>query len=1279
MSDTIVQESLEKAQIKPNLESCEFPTQPRNITQSLSFGTLELNAIHGEATSVKKSYEILQRALEVTWAILLRNYVRKESVLFAKFPTMQYSGTTSFGDKSVPYFSDAQTTICRYEVPIHCSLGSIKPVLQLNVSAAELEEYRINTAISFFISERRCDEVRTENARLMNNFDLILELYTVNDTFEIVLKYNTATIPYRYAKSVVTSYEGIWKAVIVEKLAIDGFGKINSSDIQQQMISANPKIIFSQMTCMHYLVAAAARVTPHGEAVCAWDGDLKYLQLDTLSSIAAEKLGRIGVGPGRYVPFAFEKSMWAVVSTLAILKSGAAFVPLDVNQPMKRLQVILSSLSTDVMVSSTFFAKKFAQLAKHVIEISPRTMSLEHSKSRSGLYSTFVKPNDPIFVLFTSGSTGTPKGMVHEHGAICTHAVAHGTAMGYQRARVLQFAAHTFDVAIIDFFTTLIFGGCICIPSEEARTSNITAAINDMKVDYALLTPSFARIINPSAVPSLKTLVLGGEALPQDGLHNWMKHVKLLQVYGPADVGICLSIEMLRHKTRPETVGYPLPNCSCWLIDPVDHNMLVPVGAVGELVVGGPSLAREYLNDESRTAASFLDNPRWAETLQLQVRRFFRTGDLLRYNTDLWDGSFDFVGRKDLQIKLHGQRIEPAEIEYQMAELSGVVTSMVTRPNEGHFKGKLIAIIEMDSGVESQISDELIRLSTNIKLSDENVKQKLSKTLPQYMVPGAYIFIEKMPLLPSMKIDRRTVELWLNSMTIAPAIIGEILHTNLKASLLDATEITARKISGKVADLVSDEGLQLFDAIKNHNFVLQATGIDSIQVISLNMFLEKELGIRLSVASLLDSEITIRDLARIVDKQEAHLKHIDIAQKYAALSTELLERIDALQPLYSDFNKALGPPRNIFITGASGYLGISILEKLFSVPEVKIFALVRCTDATDGHQRIVNSCKAMGWWKNCFLSRIEVWKGDLAKKNFGLSDHQLKCLRGTNGKVEDKIHGIIHNGAKVHYSSDYHSVEHVNVHSTSWLLEVAALSTHISTFVFVSGGQKPEHIFDFEALSKSQNSDINRANGYTQTKLISELLVKTCASHIAFTGIRTQIIKPGYIIGSSPFGIANKRDFIWRLIAGCLEIGAYNADELANWLFIADTDRVSEYIVSSISRTAHALQPTSLVEDGIGFAELWHILEDDFGYTLEALPFHDWLSRLTSAIYKRGEDHLLFPLIHILESESGVLGLSQKPISLEAEFSTRVKGAVKDNLRHLIGIGFLPALVGMSN
>lgn len=1008
------------------------------------------------------------------------------------------------------------------------------------------------------------------------------------------------------------------------------------------------------------MVGSKAKEIPDREAVCAWDGSLAYWQLDQLSSNFAAILIRIGVQVGDYIPFAFEKSLWTVVATLAILKVGGAFVPLDPSHPKSRLEEIIKCTGAKVVVTSKSLSHILDGLDKHIVVLSTETCS---STRERDVALPCVRPSNPVFVLFTSGSTGQPKGMVHEHGAICTYLITHGELMGYLNARVLQFSAYTFDVAVLDIFTTLIFGGCVCIPSEEDRINNITQVINDMKVDFALLTPSFASLINPDDVPTLKSLCTAGESLNREIIELWAQRVRLMNAYGPAEVGIC-TLMTVDDQTHPETVGYPLSNCSCWLVDPDDHDRLVPVGAVGELVVASPSLARGYLNNESKTRSSFVTNLAWTESVGLKNCRFYKTGDLLRYNTKALDGSYDFIRRKDNQIKLHGQRIEAGEIEHRLAELPEVAVSVVLQPKQGCFAGELVAVLQMSSSKSPRFSNTPISLDIHHNLDQDRIRKHLSKHLPKYMVPIAFLAVASMPFVQSCKIDRKTIDAWVSRMKTRPFRASCALQTDKNVSALESHEITAHALSTRVANLVAHKDEMRGLMLHGHDFNIIDAGVDSIQMVKLFMFL-KSCGVQLSVDKLWSSDIRIRDLAFLMDRPEnSKLNYTktndnDVLQEYHSCKAELLQSIPSALSTQKDT-----PVWNIFITGVSGYVGLRILKNIMNRSSYRVFALARCQSSSEGMARIINAAQRQGWWSENYQRRIHVWPGDLRKTNLGLERENLRMLNGSN-PADQSIHAIAHNAAKVHYNLDYQSLKTANVTPTMMLLKILASAPHISTFLYVSGGTYPT----LEKESIREHAErANRTNGYGRSKYVSESLVRSCMEHSAFEAKSMHIIKPGYIISSGGEDAPVTTDFLWRLLAGCLEIKAYNQDEEQHWLYISDVEQVAGRI-GDCFQSPRQSKSTQQVLHGLRYCDLWKSMREDFGYELTALPYDEWCQRLERAIISKGDSHLLFPFAHKLKTNAFLIGSIRAP----DEESSHVIQAMKWNVKRLIELGFLPA------
>ena len=1121
---------------------------------------------------------------------------------------------------------------------------------------------------------------------------------------DISLIYLKPRISDRYALSITAVFKRVLGLVIHHNDLL--VGELDPLDrIEKNIIRTwNPAdpFVAQQRFCMHHLVEAKTRECPNTEAVCAWDGTLTYAELNALSDKFAYQLRKLGVRAGVNVPFAFEKSMWVVVAMLAILKSGGAFVPLNPQDPPTRLAEILKNVEASVVATSNTYLPSFVDLVKHVVVIS--TQSVKESLANNLTANSYdtqeiipaveasVTPDDPILVLSTSGSTGKPKGMVHTHASICTHALTHGEAMSYHQARVFQFAAYTFDVAVMDVFTTLLFGGCICIPSEESRRSDIIGVINTMQADHAILTPSVAGLIDPSEVPTLKTLGIGGEALPQDRIERWADKVRLIQIYGPAEVGICL-VKHLARDTRPENVGYPLLNSSCWLVDPDNSDRLVPIGAVGELLIAGPSVAQGYVGDELKTQAAFIDPPLWAKTLDLPYQCFYKSGDLLRYNVEDFDGSFFFIGRKDAQIKLRGQRIEPGEIEYHIGRLPAVVNSLVTQPKEGAFKEELVAVVQLESlsGERTCLQNEPIRLAAIQALTVQTVKERLVKILPTYMVPTICLTVENMPFVPSLKIDRRVVNSWLARMESRPE------YTTWKPLMrLHNDEVTAIKLSRQVAEILKSTRNGDVSLFEHNDFILQETGINSIQIISFSMYLQKNHQ-KIPMNILLDPQTTIRHLADFIDKHHSlatnsHPSVLEISksaplpdcfQDARSLNSSLLSSISLSEPIPV---QCIKPPstHNILVTGATGYLGLAILNHLLlASASSHIYTLIRCSSPAVGLSKLISAAKVSGWWLEEYSSRIHVWPGDLEVPLLGLGQRELALVEGSDFANGERIHVIIHNGAKVHYSTSYAALRSVNVLSTFEMLKLAAKSRSVSRFVFVSGGESPA--LKNSSTTLSHKNLLSNASGYTQSKYVCEKLIYSCTSQPLFRGKALSIVKPGYIIGAAATGLANRKDFIWRVIASCVELGVYNKNELQHWLYISSIDCVAGHVIrcvypSSAEKMEEGREIVERVLSGFYFRDLWALVEDFFGTRLEALDATVWIRRLKQRVLEVGEKHLLFPLLDVLERDGCSIGdpgvccaENVNPQASEHALEDTV-AVVRRNLEYLVSIGFFPSV-----
>lgn len=1026
--------------------------------------------------------------------------------------------------------------------------------------------------------------------------------------------------------------------------------------------------------CVHDLVLQHAQSSPQSPALCSWDGDITYRQLDALSIRLARHLLSVGIRHEVLVPVCFRKSMYAVIAMVAILRAGGAFVPLDPSHPEDRLKAMIEKSKAKIVIASSETAHLFKRTVTTVIQVSS---SMVESLDQALEYQDpEVRPDHAAIVLFTSGSTGKPKGILQEHASVCTSSLAHGRAMGFTASsRVFQYAAFTFDVSMMDIFTTLIYGGCVCIPSEEDRMGSFTSVMNRMNVNWALFTPSVASLITPDDVPTLQTLALGGEAVKQENITPWVSRVRLFNCYGPAECAACSIGEITQSDSRPGNIGRQFGGGLNWVVDSENHNRILPIGAPGELLVEGPTLARGYLDDLAKTQESFIKNPTWPRGAGPNTtRRIYKTGDLVRQNSD---GTFDFMGRKDLQLKVRGQRVELGEVEYHLSTFPGIALSMVVMPQSGPYSKALLGVIQLNQQCENfELHPQALNLVSNenvlaVNFDKEKLLHFLKSKLPSYMVPAHLLIVSRLPLSASGKMDRKVVDAWLasTSLTFEPSAF----MNGYKKDLLQAKNVIALDLGSKVLSMVAQPGTNFFDTLAGSNFSLAAVGLNSIQVISLTMFIRQRFGVKVHLDTLVNPQSTIGSVANSIETLLAGGHDTKTETRVNIMKTFQSYRQEALKR----FSQSAAGLRNVFVTGATGFLGSRILHQLCTRTDIrKIVVHVRSQNTVQALHRIVQSARLSGWWTDKYVGKLEAWTGDLAEPRLGLNETQWHRLCGY-GVPTERITAVIHNGATVKWNASFLSLKATNVDSTVHLLNVASQSTALTDFVFVSGGQL---LSIKEADDMDIAEEVARSNGYSQTKFLSEWMIKEYARTIAPTQQRVSIVKPGYIIGTAGDGIAIAEDFIWRLVASCVDIEAYNAADANSWLFVSDVDRVATAVSDCCRSVTEPVQSRSAkvvkILDGLVVSDFWSVVSHELGYEISPLGADSWMKRIYKEIDTNAEKHPLWPLLQTVEEGQGKLGAPYDPRAMVECDEWRVRTAVKRSAEYLSNIGFLPKRMG---
>jgi len=528
-----------------------------------------------------------------------------------------------------------------------------------------------------------------------------------------------------------------------------------SSEDAQKLTAWNSPCPSACETPLIELIRRQYQDRPLTKAVCAWDGEMTFEELDKMSGQLATYLVKSGLKPGQFVPICSHKSRWTTIAILGVLKAGCACLLLDPAQPRDRL----SRMCTDISPYLILISSTCVDIARSLV---PNAVIIQDACTESAfdpdqVADVVVKSSDPSFAVFTSGSTGTPKAVVISQSSLVTMALNTAKLGGLKaEARVLQFASHSFDMSLIETFLCLVAGACLCVPSQADMMSNLPRCLEQFRVTYAFLTPTVARTIPPDEIGPLQTLAMTGEAITQGDIDRWPPHLSILGAYGPAECMIVSICPDLRQAASATELGTFISGVG-WVTDPENPDHLLPIGTDGELLIEGPGVGSGYLNRPQRTAESFIEAPSWLATPRSS--RLYRTGDIVRYGEK---GSIEYRGRKDNQVKLRGQRIELGEIETHVREcLSGSIEDAVADVVAVHGGSKALFVSlkfcnEMKAAPADGDTLFLTTTSWQQKCIDL-LKLRLQDRIPQYMIPQYYFSIVTVPMTATLKTNRRLI------------------------------------------------------------------------------------------------------------------------------------------------------------------------------------------------------------------------------------------------------------------------------------------------------------------------------------------------------------------------------------------------------------------------------------------------------------------------------------------------------------------------------------------
>ncbi|MBK7748118.1 MAG: amino acid adenylation domain-containing protein [Candidatus Obscuribacter sp.] len=875
----------------------------------------------------------------------------------------------------------------------------------------------------------------------------------------------------------------------------------------------------------------------HAAVVVCGTDTYSYKQLWQDAIYMASCLKHAGIGKECIVAIALPKSYQYLAAVLGTWMAGAAFVPVDTTMPLERVAHILKeSLAFNgghvigAFVPTSERSKLQALLPELLLmpleapdnykplgigqiidtnaDVDKSCASNLHLESNA-FCPAKLAPQDLAYVIFTSGSTGQPKGVLVEHRGLVNLLDEQISAFAIDgNTRSLFYLSTNFDASISDFGTALAAGATLYIeqPADLTPGKALFDLIKARGITYVDIPPSALRLMDPELLPDcLKSIVIGGEVCPRDVVTAFAKKLRLICVYGPTEATVCTSwTHCLSDLWQAPLIGKPINGIKYIVMDA--HGKPVDAGTAGELYISGSGLARGYLNNPSLTNERFVT---------INGERYYLSRDTV---VETADGNYEFLGRVDRQLKLRGLLIEPEEIEKHLAEHKQIARAAVLKRSmpDNPERHVLVAFVQA-SNSEQKRPDSI------------ELREHLTKSLPRWMLPQRYQWIESMPETTSGKVDVKALGQIALTRTINQSRPGAGTQSEL-----------AQKLSQAVEQLLGYDHLQdednLFDL-----------GLDSLAVIELSATLSS-LGVEISPHTIFQNP-TIKTLVATISR-DSKAQGTDSDHNRDALKANYLRQDVFDSPLFKELETiAASRPKDkqktsncLLVTGATGFLGARILQLLLAQPcpdnDRVIYALVRADDDLAAGQRLIAAATASdreqitGAIKQ---KRLLPLAGDILSPTFGLSTVQYQHLAAT-------VDCIVHLAARVNMVQPYNLLKDDNVAGSLNLARLALTGKsknmhYASTLsVFVSTDKNTGRAMESDCLDDTETI----WGGYGQSKWIAEVALRKLSSQ----SFNLNTYRLGLITGDTADGTTGSHDFLAMFIRGLRALGCVPQEAL---------------------------------------------------------------------------------------------------------------------------------------